>query len=634
MKKPPPFQQLSRAFMLGATSAIVLFGGLSAQPQSTMKQNSVGPAPLAQASSTSAPPNASPAPKMTYEDYRAETFIASQNAIISDASDALNQVSARFAQGRDEVSVLTNRREDIAKELSTVSGRIEDMFKRPIPTDAARAATIRAEIDALQAQSEALTQRLRAANDEINEKFPAFAELTRPQALNYRQVQALLAPDEALIVFVTADDATYSWAVTRDGFDWARSENAKLQTLTQNVSKLRTGLQTTPESRGGIGSRTTQNERARTQQTQTAPANTAPVFDRALAHQMYLDLIAPLDRVISGKRLVMAVTNGPLASLPLQVLVTRPPSGNDRDQSAVAATQWLADKYVLSTLPTVSSLRALRCYLVRAGGPRNAGCPAATQASAGEVRQGISASNRIAFTGFGAPVLSGTEAANRGAPQFQNAFEDKLADPDVLRRLPSLPGTAIELNGVASQFGRGGHVFLASQATETAVRTSTLLPRARYVVFATHGLLAGQSGVAGEPGLVFTPPLKANRTEMDDGLLTASEAAQLRLSADFVVLSACNTASADGRLGGDGLSGLARAFFYAGAPAVLASHWEVSDSATAQLMMDTFANLDRRDVRGRGEALQKAQAKLRQNGRPEWVHPNYWAAFTLAGEAN
>ena len=99
-----------------------------------------------------------------------------------------------------------------------------------------------------------------------------------------------------------------------------------------------------------------------------------------------------------------------------------------------------------------------------------------------------------------------------------------------------------------------------------------------------------------------------------------------------MVLSACNTAASDGRPGGEGLSGLARAFFYAGARSVLVSHWEVSDSATTALISDTFAALDApgADVGDRARALQHGMKQVRANR--EWRHPAFWAPFTLVGE--
>jgi CHAT domain-containing protein len=608
-----PRKASARARALAAGLALVCAGGASAQTVT-----SPSPAPSAR--------------PMTAADYRAETWIAAQNAIISDAADALNQVSARFSQGGGEVAELAARREALANAVVANARALDDLYRRPVPVDdPAAAAEQRAAINRTQAAGQTLGRDLRALNDDIQARFPAFAELTRPQVLTHGQTQALLGPDEALILLLTAEDATYIWAVTREGFDWARAPDMNEAALMEAVRRLRAALMGGPASRGGIGSRTTQ---ARKADPAAAAADGPPPFDRALAHRLHESLIRPVGHVIGDKRVLMVVTSGPLGSLPLQTLVTAPPQGDDRDLSAIAGTAWLADRHVLATLPTVSSLRALRCFTLDRARERRPGCPQGPVGAMPAERSSVGGSSgpRVTFAGFGAPTLGGAVEANRGAPQFQTTFQDKLADPDALRRLPSLPGAARELAGVARQFGDKAHVLLADQATERAVRTSAILPRARYVVFATHGLLAGQSGIAGEPGLVFTPPAKDARSEADDGLLTASEAAQLRLSADFVVLSACNTASADGRLGGDGLSGLARAFFHAGAPAVLASHWEVSDAATAQLMVDTFANLDRGEVRGRGEALQLAQRKLRQSGRPEWAHPNFWAAFTLAGE--
>ena len=121
-----------------------------------------------------------------------------------------------------------------------------------------------------------------------------------------------------------------------------------------------------------------------------------------------------------------------------------------------------------------------------------------------------------------------------------------------------------------------GAVYLAQNATETTIKAlsaNNTLAQARVVHFATHGLLAGETEMLGaskaEPALILSPPAQA--TEEDDGLLTASEITQLKLDADWVVLSACNTAAGGSdKQGAEALSGLARAFFYAGARAMLA----------------------------------------------------------------
>jgi CHAT domain-containing protein len=132
-----------------------------------------------------------------------------------------------------------------------------------------------------------------------------------------------------------------------------------------------------------------------------------------------------------------------------------------------------------------------------------------------------------------------------------------------------------------------------------------------------------------EPALLLTPPDQA--TEADDGLLTASEVSQLKLDADWVVLSACNTAAGESdRPGTQSLSGLARAFFYAGARALLVSHWAVNSQATVRLITGTFKVAGEARV-GRAEALRQSMLSLIRTGGNN-AHPSLWAPFVLAGE--
>src|SRR6202030_3841030 len=135
-------------------------------------------------------------------------------------------------------------------------------------------------------------------------------------------------------------------------------------------------------------------------------------------------------------------------------------------------------------------------------------------------------------------------------------------------------------------------IVLGQAATQTAVKAMSAdgrLARARVVHFATHRLIAGEQRGLAEPALVLTPPADeaAASALQDHGLLTASEVAALKLNADWVVLSACNTARSD-QLGSEALSGLARAFFYAGARALLVSHWPVYSDAAVRLTTTAF----------------------------------------------
>lgn len=314
----------------------------------------------------------------------------------------------------------------------------------------------------------------------------------------------------------------------------------------------------------------------------------APAFDPQIAHELYLTLVKPVESGLAGARRLFVTAGGPLADLPLDVLATARPRGGD-----LAKVRWLADRYAITSLPAVSVLT-----------PRGA-----------RPDRGPST-----FVGYGDPVFGGGGAG----------------DLKLLRSMPALPGTRTELNALARTLGASpASLVLGAAATEPAVRADSRLAGARVIAFATHGLLPGELNGRNEPGLVFSPPLTASPA--DDGLLSASEVAELSLMADWVVLSACNTASGEG--GSDSLSALARAFLYAGARSLLASHWRVADDATAALTVEMLSTARARPGLSRAEARQQAMRAVRTGRRadggavpgwtPAWRDPAAWAPFTL-----
>jgi len=322
----------------------------------------------------------------------------------------------------------------------------------------------------------------------------------------------------------------------------------------------------------------------------------------AASAQLYADLLGPFTSQLAGVKHLIAIPYGPLLSLPLGLLVTRPPAAAVADDYRQVA--WLAREMAISVLPSVASLRELRDKAGRSG----AGKP---------------------FVGFGDPIFAGAAGNTRGvAAAADFCREGQSADLEVLKDLPRLRETAGELADIARTLGAGQEsVILGVDASESRVR-SMALDEYRVVAFATHGLLPSEIRCQSEPALVLTPP--ATASPKDDGLLDASEVAQLKLDADWVLLSACNTARADGKLGGESLSGLAQGFFYAGARALVASHWAVASRPTVQLTTGMFGIYTREPAVGRAEALRRSQLALAAD--KDTSHPFFWAPFVLVGD--
>jgi CHAT domain-containing protein len=196
-----------------------------------------------------------------------------------------------------------------------------------------------------------------------------------------------------------------------------------------------------------------------------------------------------------------------------------------------------------------------------------------------------------------------------------------------------LPETADELCAVAGDIGATlGNIHLGAHGMEHDVKAmseSGKLAKYRMVHFATHGAMAGELSRSSEPGLVLTPPDTAS--EDDDGYLSASEIAGLKLDADWMILSACNTAAGQAA-NAETLSGLARAFIYAQARALLVSHWAVDSDATVKLITSATREMARDKKVGRAEVLRRAMLALIDGADTREAHPSSWAPFIAVEE--
>lgn len=408
---------------------------------------------------------------------------------------------------------------------------------------------------------------------------PAERNHLDPAVIALAAAQSLLGPDEALLSYFFDDQQGYVVAARRDRAAF-HALGLRRDELAAGVKRLRLHL----DPAGDIGAR-----------------GGPPPFPFDVAHRLYASLLGPAAAILEGAAHVIVVADDALQSLPLAVLVTEPFDAARKDEAARPA--WLARRHALTLLPAEASLQALR------RGP----APAAGKP----------------FAGFGDPMLLGDDrrtTPSGTAPLFRAG---SAADVNRLRDLVRLPETRYVLDAMSDILnGDPRDVRVEADATEAAVKGASLADF-RVLAFATYGLMAGEHPGAAEPGLVLTPPRAASA--LDDGLLTASEIAQLRLDAELVVLPESSTAAPDGTPGLDGLPRLSRAFLHAGARSIVVSHWPVSADSTLKLL----SRMLRERVRGAGnaEALRRAMLAL-MNGedRPAYAHPMYWAPLVVVGE--
>jgi CHAT domain-containing protein len=416
----------------------------------------------------------------------------------------------------------------------------------------------------------------------LEREFPAYANLANPVPMTVLEIRSVLSEDEALVAAYVGQDSSFAWVITKGGGDWKQLE-IKADEVSNMVAALRTQLQFDNDEK----------------------------FNPQLSFDLFRRLFGSIETEFRSKSRLSFVFSGALTSLPPNIFVTEDPSGKTLQE-----VDWLIRSHALTSLPAVGSLKVLR------GKEASSYAPQPLIGFADPIFETESSKKERA-----ARLIASLAAANRSRGQ--------IADTDgLVRWLRPLPETADELRRVAASVNASNAgVILGPEATETKVKNSKL-NQFRIVYFATHSLVSGAveefAKLHAEPALVLTLP--DHPTELDDGLLTASEVAQLKLNAEWVVLSACNTAS-EGQPGAEALSGLARAFFYAGGRSLLVSHWAVETQSAVELMAQTFANIASDPNLSHAEALQQSILTMINNPQhPAWVDPKYWAPFVVVGE--
>lgn len=431
-----------------------------------------------------------------------------------------------------------------------------------------------------------LEAALAAAEAMLWREFPQYMELVSPRRLEASRIQARLRPGEAVLSFALLQQHSALFVMTREKFAVVPLSLGRTA-VTSRIRDLRAPLEAVAEQGDLEGLLT---------------------LDPALLHSLYREIFLPASGLLDGISRLIVIGDGPLYTLPLGMLVER--HGEEERRrfaesrkagptfAEYASLPYLGNRYRLSYLPSAAALVALR---EAATSPR------------GHVDQLVAFADPRFDKGGGSP------APLRGGG------------------LAPLPETAEEARRIAGMLQGAQARLLIGEAAQEHAAKQPAMAEARYVLFATHGVLGGEFIEEGETA-VQQPALALSMTgdmRGEDGWLTMREVVeQVRLEAELIVLSACNTAGGAG--GGEGFAGLTRAFMYAGARGLVVSHWAVESAATRDLMVEMFRRL--RSGEDAASALAGAQGAVRASTTGvagptlSRAHPFFWAPFVFVGD--
>ncbi|MBR0674463.1 CHAT domain-containing protein, partial [Neoroseomonas soli] len=433
-----------------------------------------------------------------------------------------------------------------------------------------------AERDASAGQNAALDDRIAAAQQR---RAQAEGEVAAA-APGYRQlllaavdadsVARALSPKEALLTMLLGPQAGFVMVV-RDGRVDARRIPAGEEAVAALVNRVRRSSEI---GAGGV-----------------------PRFDADAAHELHRLLIAPLAGALGGAETLVVAPDGPLLALPFGLLLAEP-----AQPEALGGAAWLIRRHAIVHVPSPQTLVTLRAA-------------------------GTGSTAPLPYVGFGDFVPPSAAQFTRSFPADRCGRDARLATG-----LGRLPGTRAEVTASRALLGAApDRAILGADFTLPNMRRQRL-DQYRVVHLATHALLPGELSCLTEPSIVASPP--AGAPSADPAFLKASEVLDIKMDADLVILSACNTGGPGGEGGGEALSGLARAFFYAGARGLMVTHWAVDDAAAALTVADTL----RRQQGGASSAASLRGAQLLildeagRNLPAAFAHPYYWAPFVLIGD--
>jgi CHAT domain-containing protein len=508
-------------------------------------------------------------------DVAKESFEAMQLVESGQTSAVLAKAFARLSSGDTATRDLLRSIQDSDLQLRRLADERDAETQKPAAqVNQTRVAQIDKEMADLQTKRNEAESSAQAAS-------PEYAQLEHNNEASMENLQKLLRPDEALLAFQVAGDATYG-VLVRHGDARAFKVPVGSAALTARVTGLRKTIELD----------------------ETAAKPELPVFDVVSAYDLYETLFGPIAQELDGLKRLVVVPSGPLVALPLEVLVTEKSAPiTDGNYGNV---HFLVEKLALSYIPSAQNLVVLRQKTKGSSAPEGS------------------------YVGFG-------DFRPASEQQLSASFPPDRCRDDLtgLEQLPPLPGTQREVSFVGHTLfnAPAQDIVLGADFTKSRVQSMDL-SQFRIVHFATHALLPTDLSCRSEPTIVLSPDPKAPNA--DSAFLNVADILGLKLDANLVLLSACNTGS-NGQNTGDSLSGLARSFFFAGARGLLVTHWALSDVSGPALTALTLQPSN--GTEDTAQALQQAKLYLMHDAARKYgekgnfyTHPFAWAPFVLIGD--
>jgi len=532
-----------------------------------------------------------------------EAFMLGDLARSSNVQRALSASTARANITNPRLSKLVREEQDLNQQIIFLTKFSKELAMQPASEQLPQIqAKMKADIEQLRIDAKRATML-------IGLDFPEYAELVNPKPTSLEKIQKTIKSNETLITWFVGTKTSYVWAVNHHGLPQFKTIPMGQKEVRNNINQLRKALDP------GVAS-----------------IDEIPQFDFQLAGRLYETLFKSVESVFVDKDTLVVVPHDEIGQLPLGVLTTASFQLKGKTENLFAnykEAPWLIRKYAIVSSPSVTALNALR--------------------GLAEPKK-----DRLDFIGFGDPLFSVDQAkledrkislesveanklASRGVPlRLRNSPKTADVSSAEVSMLPRLPDTSDEILEIAKVFNVKPErdIFLQRRANLQEVLKVDMSNR-KVVMFSTHGLVPGELDGLSQPALALTNPEVQNLK--GDGLLKVDTILTMKLDADWVVLSACNTAAGEGE-GAEALSGLGRAFFFAGARAILVSSWPVDSEASRKLMTNLFKRYVQEKSISKPRALQLASLHLLDEGVPDdkkakytYSHPLFWGPFTMVG---